>query len=217
MKIISTNISKIKTLIHNGKEVKTGIFKTPTNKPVVIEKLNIIGDEQADLVNHGGVDKAVYAFSHNHYEYWKQILENDNLAVGAFGENFTISDLDEVNIHIGDHIRIGTALLEVSQPRVPCFKLAIALNNKNSLKLFTQHYCTGVYFRVLEQGVAKTGDSVVIEKKGSHDISVKKLFQAFFDKKYVGYEDILLEALTLPELAVEWQEKLKKKLAIKSE
>ncbi|NMP03977.1 MOSC domain-containing protein [Pseudoalteromonas arctica] len=217
MKIISTNISKIKTVVHNSKEVKTGIFKIPTNEPVVIEKLNIIGDEQADLVNHGGVDKAVYAFSHNHYEYWKQILENDDLAVGAFGENFTISDLDEANIHIGDHIRIGTALLEVSQPRVPCFKLAIALNNKNSLKLFTQHYCTGVYFRVLEQGVAKTGDSVVIEKKASHDISVKKLFQAFFDKKYVGYEDILLEALTLPELAVEWQEKLKKKLAIKSE
>ncbi|MBH0062422.1 MOSC domain-containing protein [Pseudoalteromonas sp. NZS71] len=217
MKIISTNISKIKTLIHNGKEVKTGIFKTPTNEPVVIEKLNIIGDEQADLVNHGGVDKAVYAFSHNHYEYWQKTLENENLSSGVFGENFTISDLDEANIHIGDHIRIGTALLEVSQPRVPCFKLAIALNNKNSLKLFTQHYCTGVYFRVLEQGVAKTGDSVVIEKKASHDISVKKLFQAFFDKKYVGYEDILLEALTLPELAVEWQEKLKKKLAIKSE
>ncbi len=217
MKIISTNISKIKTVVYNGKEVKTGIFKTPTNEPVVIEKLNIIGDEQADLVNHGGVDKAVYAFSHNHYDSWKQTLENDDLAVGAFGENFTISDLDEANIHIGDHIRIGTALLEVSQPRVPCFKLAIALNNKNSLKLFTQYYCTGVYFRVLEQGVAKTGDSVVIEKKASHDISVKKLFQAFFDKKYVGYEDILLEALTLPELAVEWQEKLKKKLAIESE
>ena len=217
MKIISTNISKIKTLIHNGKEVKTGIFKIPTNEPVVIEKLNIIGDEQADLVNHGGVDKAVYAFSHNHYDYWRQTLKNENLNFGIFGENFTITDLDEENIHIGDHIRVGTALLEVSQPRVPCFKLAIALNNKNSLKLFTQHYCTGVYFRVLEQGVAKTGDSVVIEKKASHDISVKKLFQAFFDKKYVGYEDILLEALTLPELAVEWQEKLKKKLAIESE
>ncbi|WP_165727779.1 MOSC domain-containing protein [Pseudoalteromonas sp. 31A1] len=217
MKIISTNISKIKTLIHNDKEVRTGIFKTPTNEPVAIEKLNIIGDEQADLINHGGVDKAVYAFSHNHYEYWQKTLENENLSSGIFGENFTISDLDETNIHIGDQIRMGTALLEVSQPRVPCFKLAIALNNKNSLKLFTQHYCTGVYFRVLEQGVAKTGDSVVIEKKASHDISVKKLFQAFFDKKYVGYEDILLEALTLPELAVEWQEKLKKKLAIKSE
>lgn len=217
MKIISTNISKIKTVVHNGKEVKTGIFKTATNEPVTIEKLSIIGDEQADLVYHGGVDKAVYAFSHNHYDYWKKTLANEDLTSGIFGENFTISDLNEANIHIGDHIRIGTALLEVSQPRVPCFKLAIALNNKNSLKLFTQYYCTGVYFRVIEQGVAKTGDTVTIEKKAAHNISVKKLFQAFFDKKYVGYEDVLLEALTLPELAVEWQEKLKKKLAIKVE
>ncbi|MBH0040090.1 MOSC domain-containing protein [Pseudoalteromonas sp. SWN166] len=214
MKIISTNISKIKTLIHNGKEVKTGIFKTPTNEPVAIEKLNVIGDEQADLVNHGGADKAVYAFSQNHYEYWQKALENENLSSGIFGENFTISDLDEQNIHIGDHIRIGTALLEVSQPRVPCFKLAIALNNKNSLKLFTQYYHTGVYFRVLEQGIAKTGDAVTIEKKATHNISVKTLFQAFFDKQYPGYESVLLAALELPELALEWQIKIKKKLAI---
>ena len=214
MKIISTNISKIKTVIYNGKEVKTGIFKTSTSESVAIEKLNIIGDEQADLVNHGGVDKAVYAFSHNHYEYWQKTLENENLSSGIFGENFTISDLDEATIHIGDHIRIGTALLEVSQPRVPCFKLGIALNNKNSLKLFTQHYCTGVYFRVLEQGIAKTGDAVTIEKKATHNISVKTLFQAFFDKKYPDYESVLLTALELPELALEWQIKIKKKLAI---
>ena len=214
MKIISTNISKIKTVIYNGKEVKTGIFKTSTSESVAIEKLNIIGDEQADLVNHGGVDKAVYAFSHNHYEYWQKTLENENLSSGIFGENFTISDLDEATIHIGDHIRIGTALLEVSQPRVPCFKLGIALNNKNSLKLFTQHYCTGVYFRVLEQGIAKTGDAVTIEKKATHNISVKMLFQAFFDKQYPGYESVLLAALELPDLALEWQIKIKKKLAI---
>ena len=214
MKIISTNISKIKTLIHNGKEVKTGIFKTPTNEPVAIEKLNIIGDEQADLINHGGVDKAVYAFSHNHYEYWQKTLENENLSSGIFGENFTISDLDETNIHIGDQIRMGTALLEVSQPRVPCFKLAIALNNKQSLKLFTQYYHTGVYFRVLEPGIAKTGDAVTIEHKATHNISVKTLFQAFFDKQYPGYESVLLAALELPELALEWQTKIKKKLAI---
>ena len=212
MKIISTNISKIKTVEHNGKKVKTGIFKTPTNEPVVIEKLNIIGDEQADLVNHGGGDKAVYAFSHNHYDYWKRTLKNDDLAVGAFGENFTISGLDEQNIHIGDRIRIGTALLEVSQPRVPCFKLAIALNNKQSLKLFTQYYHTGVYFRVLEEGVAKTGDAVTIEHKAEHNISVKTLFQAFFDKQYPDYENVLLAALELPELALEWQTKIKKKL-----
>ncbi|GAA59493.1 MOSC domain protein [Pseudoalteromonas sp. BSi20652] len=216
MKIISTNISTIKTVIYNDKEVRTGIFKIPTIERVIIEELNVVGDEQADLVNHGGVDKAVYAFSHNHYDYWKQTLGNENLASGIFGENFTVSNLDEAKIHIGDHVRIGTALLEVSQPRVPCFKLAIALNNKNSLKLFTQNYCTGVYFRVLERGVAQTGDNVVIEKKAAHNISVKKLFQAYFDKKYFGYENVLLEALEVPELALEWQEKIQKKLSIKT-
>ena len=216
MKIISTNISRTKTVFHNGKEIKTGIFKVPTCDEVIIEKMNIIGDEQADLIYHGGEHKAVYAFSFNHYDYWKDILENKNLSSGMFGENFTISNFSEENINIGDQYRIGTALLEVSQPRVPCFKLGIALDNKNILKLFTQNYCTGVYFRVLEPGMAKTGDMISVEKKSTHDISIKKLFQAYFDKKYVGSENILSEALALNELAPEWKEKLKKRLSIKS-
>lgn len=216
MKIISTNISRSKTVFYNGKEIKTGIFKVPTCDEVIIDKMNIIGDEQADLIYHGGEHKAVYAFSFNHYNYWKDVLENKNLSSGMFGENFTISNFSEENVNIGDQFRIGTALLEVSQPRVPCFKLGLALDNKNVLKLFTQNYCTGVYFRVLEPGMAKTGNIVSIEKKSSHDISIKKLFQAFFDKKYVGSEDILLEALALNELAPEWKEKIKKRLSIKS-
>lgn len=216
MKIISTNISKVKKIIHNGKEIRTGIFKVPTCDKVIIEKMSIIGDEQADLIYHGGEHKAVYAFSSNHYDYWKDTLKNKDLSSGMFGENFTISNLSEENINIGDQFRIGTALLEVSQPRVPCFKLGIALNNKNVLKLFIQNYCTGVYFRVLEPGMAKTGDIVSIEKKSTHDISIKKIFQAYFDKKYVGFENILSEALALNELAPEWKDKLKKKLSIKT-
>jgi MOSC domain-containing protein YiiM len=214
MQVISTNVSKIKTVAHNGKLIKTGIFKTPVNEAVKIDTLSLKGDEQADLINHGGAHKAVYAFSADHYRYWRQTLENNDLGYGMFGENFTISDLSEERIHIGDQLRIGTALLEVSQPRVPCYKLAIALGNQHVLKLFTQYYKTGVYFRVLEPGVAKTGDAVVIEKKVTHDISINKLFQAFFDKNFVEYESVLHEALTLAELAPEWQNKLTKKLAL---
>jgi MOSC domain-containing protein YiiM len=216
MKIISTNVSKAKTILHNGKEIRTGIFKVPTCDKVIIEKINIIGDEQADLINHGGEHKAVYAFSANHYDYWRSALKNNNLSSGMFGENFTISNFSEENINIGDQFRIGTALLEVSQPRVPCFKLGIALDNKEVLKLFTQNCSTGVYFRVLEPGMAKTGDTVSIEKKSTHEISIKKLFQAYFDKKYLGFEDILSEALALNELAPEWKDKLKKRLSITS-
>lgn len=216
MKIISTNISKIKTVLYNGKEVKTGIFKVPTDDEVSIETLNIIGDEQADLVNHGGEHKAVYAFSHNHYDYWKDALDNTELTNGSFGENFTVSNLSEEDIKIGDQFRFGTALLEVSQPRVPCFKLGIALNNKNAVKLFTKNYCTGVYFRVLESGVAKSGDVISIEKRATHNITVKNLFQAYFDRSYVGIESLFSEAIALKELAPEWKEKLVKRLSVKN-
>lgn len=216
MQIISTNISKSKTVNFNGKEVKTGIFKRPIFDEITIEKLNIVGDEQADMIYHGGEHKAVYAFSADHYDYWKDVFNNKDLSSGMFGENFTISNFDEENIHIGDQFRFGTALLEVSQPRVPCFKLGIALNNKNAPKLFTQHYATGVYFRVLEPGITKTGDVVSVEKKSTHDISIKRLFQAYFDKEYVGSEQILSEALALNELAPEWKEKLIKRLSKKN-
>ncbi|WP_298773025.1 MOSC domain-containing protein [uncultured Shewanella sp.] len=217
MKIISTNISKIKTVLYNGKEVTTGIFKRPTNDEVSIEKLSIIGDQQADLVYHGGEHKAVYAFSSHHYDYWKTILNNSQLSNGSFGENFTVSNLFEENICIGDQFRIGSALLEVSQPRVPCYKLGIALDNKDAVKLFTKNYCTGVYFRVLESGTAKTGHSVHIEKKLAHGVSIKNLFRAYFDRHYVGVEDLFAQALALPELAPEWKKKLEKRMSLKSE
>lgn len=216
MKIISTNISKSKIVKYNGKELKTGIFKVPTCDEVSIEKLNIIGDEQADLINHGGEHKAVYAFSYNHYDYWKSILENKNLSSGMFGENFTITDLSEEKLKIGDQLRFGTALLEVSQPRVPCFKLGIALNNNNAVKLFTKNYCTGVYFRVIEPGKAKTGDSVIIEKNSDHNVSVYNLFRAYFDRSYTGSEALFSQALALKELAPEWKSKLIKRLSVKS-
>ena len=117
---------------------------------------------------------------------------------------------------IGDQFRFGTALLEVSQPRVACFKLGIALNNKNAVKLFTKNYCTGVYFRVLEPGTTKTGDTVLIEKRSSRGVSIKNIFQAYFDRNYVGAENLFSEALALKELAPEWKNKLKKRLSIKS-
>ena len=214
MKIISTNISTIKTIFHNKKEIKTGIFKSPTFNKIAITKLNIIGDEQADLINHGGEHKAVYAFSSGHYEHWKKELKNKNISFGMFGENFTISNLSEEDIYIGDQFRIGTTLLEVSQPRVPCFKLGIALDNKSILKLFTQYYCTGIYFRVIEPGVAKTGDEVILEKEAAHNISIRKLFQSYFDKGYIDYKSVLSEAYCLKELAPEWKEKIKKKLSL---
>jgi MOSC domain-containing protein YiiM len=213
MKIISTNIAKVTTMMHQGKAIRTAILKQPTIKEVSIERTCVIGDEQADLKWHGGEEKAVYAFSANHYPYWQQQLNNDSLSAGMFGENFTISDLAEEDIHIGDRFRLGSALLEVSQPREPCFKLALAVKDERILKLFTRRYCTGVYFRVIETGHAKTDDLVYCEHKENHGITVKKLFRAFFDNKYSDATQVMKTALTLPTLAPEWQEKLQTRLS----
>lgn len=215
VKIVSTNVSTAKTVVHNGKEIKTGIFKKPTPAEAVIEKLNIIGDEQADLVNHGGEHKAVYAFAAEHYSYWRGVLENSTLSAGRFGENFTVEGLAEDQIKIGDQLRFGTALLEVSQPRVPCFKLGIALDNKMAPNLFTKNYCTGVYFRVLQPGVAKTGDTVERVESQPHEVTVRALFQSFFDKDYSGAADVMAAALALDTLAPEWKSKLEKRLLAK--
>ena len=213
MKITSTNIAKVTTMMHKGKAIRTAILKQPTANEVTIERTHIIGDEQADLKWHGGEEKAVYGFSANHYPYWQQQLNNNNLSAGMFGENFTITDLAEDHINIGDRLRLGSALLEVSQPRDPCFKLALAIKDERILKLFTRHYCTGVYFRVLETGRAKTGDIVQCEHKADHGISVKKLFRAFYDNKYPEALSVMKTALALPELAPEWQEKLQSRLS----
>lgn len=213
MKVVSVNVSRPVEIEYLGKTITTGIFKKPVAGPVSIRNDNFIGDGQADLKSHGGKDKGVYAFSSGHYPYWQRILNSPNLSPGTFGENLTISALDESAINIGDHFSIGSCLLEVSQPRVPCFKLGIAVNDKTMPKLFTQRFATGVYFRVLQQGTIQAGDMAMIVKKEPSKISIKALFQAYFDKTYGQSTDIMEQALSIPALAQEWRTHLNTRLS----
>lgn len=213
MELVSINISTIKTIEHNGKQVSTGILKQPVTGSVFAGKYNLEGDRQADLKNHGGRNKAVYGFSQDHYPYWAAELNNPDLKPGAFGENLTIAGLDESQIHIGDQFRLGECLLEVSQPRVPCFKLGIALNNSDIPQLFTEQGETGVYFRVVEEGLIKAGDKLELVASEPSKIAVKSLFRAYFDKDYRQALEILKTAVNLPQLAEEWREILPKRIA----
>ena len=213
MQLTSINISTIKTIEHNGKQVTTGIFKQPVPGSVFAGKYNLEGDRQADLKNHGGRNKAVYGFSRDHYPYWISVLNNPDLKPGAFGENLTIAGLDENQVHIGDQFRLGECLLEVSQPRVPCFKLGIALNNREIPKLFTEQGETGVYFRVIMAGHIKAGDKLELVASEPSKIAVKSLFRAYFDKDYSQAVEILKTAVELPQLAEEWREILPKRIA----
>ena len=213
MNLLSINISLPTEIKYQGRTISTGIFKKPVDGPVFVTKDNLKNDLQADLKNHGGEHKAVYAFSSDHYPYWRNKLKNSELKPGVFGENLTISGFDESTLHIGDHLSIGQCILEITQPRVPCFKLGIAVKNKKMPRLFIENFATGAYLRVIEEGFIEKGSKVERIKEGKFKVSVKSLFRAYFDKNSQVSRSVMETAVLIPELSSEWSKKLAVRLS----
>ena len=160
MKILSVQVGRPRPVTFDGHVTRTGIYKSPVDGPVRVGILNLEGDEQADLTVHGGVNKAVYAYPSEHYEFWRQQYPSLQLEWGAFGENLTTEGLLEREASIGDIVQIGTALLVVVQPRLPCYKLAGKFDDKTILQTFTDSGRSGIYFAVVEEGHLQSGDSI---------------------------------------------------------
>lgn len=160
MNLLSLNRSLPQTIQIKGQTFTTGIYKTPAAGRVRLHTLGLEGDGQADLRVHGGVDKAVYLYPHEHYAYWQKTLARTDLTPGQFGENFTVSGLLETEVHQGDIFRIGTAVIQITDPRSPCFKLAIKMERPDFSKLFLRSEFSGFYARVLEEGEVGAGDAV---------------------------------------------------------
>jgi MOSC domain-containing protein YiiM len=158
MKLLSVNVSLPVEVLYRGKMVTTGIFKEPVNRRVMLRTMNLDGDGQADLVGHGGIHKAAYVYSIENYYYWKQELGRTDFAFGQFGENFTVEGMQEDEIYVGDVFRVGSALVEVTQPRVPCYKLGIRMGLPQFVKMFLATCQVGFYLRVLEEGEVGAGD-----------------------------------------------------------
>ena len=146
MKLISLNVAVPRTVVWKGHEVRTGIFKEPIEGPVMMRRLNLDGDRQADLTVHGGPAKAVYAYPSEHYPLWKSELPETVLPWGMFGENLTTEGMIEDQIHIGDKFRIGEAIVIVTQPRTPCYKLALKFQRDDMLKRMLTNGRSGFYF-----------------------------------------------------------------------
>src|SRR5258705_2398924 len=161
MNVISVNVGLPRGLRIDDRSVATGIFKTPVAGSVRVRSLNLDGDRQADLTVHGGTDKAVYFYPSEHYPFWQQAL-GQPLAWGAFGENLTVAGLDEAAISVGDQLGIGAAVLEVTQPRLPCFKLAGKFQRDDIIKRFLDSRKTGFYARVLKEGALQAGDPIAM-------------------------------------------------------
>jgi MOSC domain-containing protein YiiM len=187
----------------------SAIFKTPVQGPVRVGRLGIEGDQQADLEHHGGLDKAVLAYAASHYELWREELSQLDFASGGFGENLTIEGLDEQTVCIGDVWSVGEALLEVSQPRQPCWKLGRRWRLKELAALVVENGRTGWYLRVLREGVICAGQELRLIERRHPEWSVARAHDVMHRRQ----DDAAMsrELASLPELAVSWQQSLHKR------
>lgn len=158
MKILAVSVGLPREIEHRGHRVLTGIFKQAVAGRVMLRRLGLDGDGQADLQVHGGPDKAAYAYPAEHYEAWRRELGRDDLAPGGFGENLTVSGMCEEAVRVGDVYRLGSAVVQVTQPRGPCVKLAIRMGDPHLAKPFLERGRTGFYLRVLAEGEVGAGD-----------------------------------------------------------
>ena len=180
VEIASVNVGRPREVEWRGDLVTTSIFKEPVEGPVTVSRLNLEGDEQADLSVHGGPSKAVYVYHAEHYELWRDELPEDDLGWGAFGENLTIAGLPrEDGIHIGDVLRAGSALLAVTQPRLPCFKLSVRLGRADMVKRFLASGRTGFYVSVVEEGVVAAGNEVTFVSHDPGRVSVADITRLY--------------------------------------
>jgi MOSC domain-containing protein YiiM len=201
MEVVSVNVGLPREVIWKHVRVSTAIFKEPVEGTIPVRKLNLDGDRQADLTVHGGPDKAVYGYPLEHYDYWRQQLTRTSLPLGAFGENLTTRGLLETDLCIGDHVRVGTASLQVAQPRMPCYKLQVRFDREDMTKLFVLSRRSGFYFSVLEEGAIKAGDSMEIIKRDDDPMSVAEVNQLYYARTID--EELVERALRLRNLTPE--------------
>jgi len=204
MKLLSVNVSLPKEVPYKGKTVRTGIFKEAAQGRVKLSGLNLDGDGQADLVGHGGIYKAVHAYSIENYDYWKRELGRDDFSYGQFGENFTVEGMPDDKVNVGDVFRVGTALVEVTQPRVPCFKLAMKMEMPNFLKVLMPSERVGFYLRVLEEGEVGAGDVVERVKIDPEQMTVREMFHLLYFAKQKP--EGARKALRIPAMSPGWRD-----------
>ncbi len=182
MKVISTNIGESTTVTWKDREVTTGIFKAPVLKSIFLGITDVSDDHVVDRRYHGGEHKACYLYGANHYSFWKELYPQLDWNWGMFGENLTVDQCIETETYIGSVYQVGTAKVQVAQPRQPCFKLGIRFGDQGVLKQFIRESRTGIYFKVLEPGKVKQGDTFQLIHVDDAEVTVAQLFRALYRK-----------------------------------
>jgi MOSC domain-containing protein YiiM len=209
MKLLSVNAGLPREVRWNGKTVTTSIWKEPVSGPIRVSALNLQGDRQADLSVHGGADKAVYVYPSEHYGYWQRELPGMELPWGSFGENFTTEGLSE-EFRIGDRLRIGSAEFAITQPRMPCFKLAIRFGRPDMVKKFMKSGRTGFYLAVGREGEVTAGDPIYLDARPRESLSVADIVRLYTADS--ENQEMLMLATRLAGLPEGWRDYFRKRL-----
>lgn len=211
MKVLSVNVGFPRKVLFNGQIVTTAIFKDPVKGPIMLRKLNLDGDKQADLTVHGGVDKAVYSYPAEHYDYWRKQFPNMDLVWGMFGENFTTEGLMEDSVNIGDQFQMGSAKLVATQPRMPCYKLGVRFGRMEVIRQFMASGRPGIYFKVLEEGEVEAGNKIRIIRKDKNNVTVKDIVRLYITRDHIDIET-MRRATKIRALPEGWRHEFKQKI-----
>src|SRR5262245_2070620 len=177
-RVLSVNVGTPRTFEFNGRQVQSAIWKSPVPGRVAARGVNLDGDDQADRKAHGGPDKAVYAYAIEDLRWWERELGR-SLGPGHFGENLTTEGIDVNAALIGERWEVGTTLLEVSEPRVPCWRLGVRMDDKGFIRRFTEALRPGAYLRILVEGLVGAGDGIRVVERPSHDVSVRDVLRIY--------------------------------------
>lgn len=210
MHLVSVNVGLPREVDWLGRLVRTSIWKAPVEGRVRVNRLNLEGDRQSDLSVHGGAEKAVYAYPFEHYEYWSRELPAMDLASGAFGENFTTQGLLEVDVNIGDRLRVGSAEFLVTQPRMPCYKLGVRFGRDDMVKRFLRSGRTGFYLAVFCEGEVASGDSIEFTSRNEQGVTVADIVGLYTHD--ADNQSLLGRAVELPALPEGWRDYFRKRL-----
>lgn len=203
MQLESIFVGQPQVVEFQGREISTSIFKEEISGPVFVNTLNIEGDKQADLTVHGGVEKAVYMYPSEHYDYWKRTRPDLSFEKGTFGENLSTTGIMEEDINVGDIIQIGEAVFQVTGPRMPCFKLGIKMGDNTIIKDFLNSERNGFYLKVNQEGIIHKGDRVKLIEKSEFSFQMKEFIQAYHSRK--TDRELLERAVEAPQMPEDWR------------
>jgi MOSC domain-containing protein YiiM len=210
MKVLAVSVGRPRETQWRGRGVKTSIFKTPISRRVYVTRGNVEGDEQSDLSVHGGPEKAVYAYPAEHYDFWRRELPDEELPWGAFGENLTPEGLLEDEVWIGDRYRVGTTELVVTQPRMPCYKLAVRFGRHDIVKRFLKSRRSGFYLAVEREGEIGAGDAIERLARNDKRLTITDVVSLYATDS--ENQTLLESASEHPSLPAAWREYFRKRL-----